>query len=90
MRHKLSFNKETKQPYWVLQTPNPGSFELEQKETLSEFYQDFDMPTNNQASASDYKDTKWAIGNDLFPPSKDEAQYRPEEEGSALKINQKV
>ena len=79
--YKLCFNKGAKQPYWVLQTPNSESFELEQKRVLSDFYQDFDIPTGDQASASDYEDSKWVIGNYLFTFSKGETQYQLEEEG---------
>ncbi len=53
--------------------PNVKSLELPEKSAVSDYYQDLSIPTTDQASHEDYKNSEWAVGNYLFPFSKYEA-----------------
>lgn len=63
----LCFNKETKQPNWVLQRLQNKEFDLSHTSPITDYYQDYDIPSSFQASASDYENSTLDIGNYLFP-----------------------
>jgi len=78
--YRLKFNKETKQPFWVLQFPRQEAFNRVLNEPLKNYYQDLDIPKKDQANEADYKGSHWVMSNFLFPLPKlaeerDQDQY---------------
>lgn len=76
--YSFCFNKETKQPFWVLQGANLEEFEESIGEPISEYHLDADIPKKDQASEDDYKNSSWVMSSYLFPFSKQEKELYPQ------------
>ncbi len=81
--YDLCFNKETKQPNWVLQVLQNEYFAVSQEKSIADFYQDLSIPTTDQASSADYIGSNWVIGNYLFPLIKKKEVPMNEENSNA-------
>lgn len=73
--YNLCFNKETKQPNFVLQNVYDKQSDKYQKEPIADYYQDYDVPKGSQASEEDYEGSNWAIGNYIFSLSESETSW---------------
>lgn len=72
--YSLCYNKETKQPFWILQFPDAGCFEITPNESPNNYYQDLDIPKGEQASELDYKKSHWVMSTFLFPFTKQDKE----------------
>jgi len=76
--YSLCFNRETRQPYWVLQILDQRSFKSSQSGSPKDYLQDPEIPKSEQASEMEYKHSHWVMGNFLFPFSKQDEELSGE------------
>jgi len=67
--YRFCFDKEKKQPSWVMQFVEEGAFHEKQSESLASYSPDPDIPKEYQANKSDYEGSPFVIGTFLFPVS---------------------
>jgi len=67
--YRFCFDKEKKQPSWVMQFVEKGAFREKQREYFSSYSPDPDIPKEDQATQSDYEGSSFVISTFLFPVS---------------------
>jgi len=74
----ICFDKKTKQPAWVFQITQPDHSVTSLSNNFKDYYQDISIPKHQQASEEDYENSKWVVGNYLFPFPKDMKKWTDE------------